>query len=82
MTTFGIALYESNLSTEQEHAVVMAATEKTKEILESIDRLVAEEQNKERLAEIQVSLEAQRIKQGFGSVFICYGSGSGSSILG
>ena len=38
----------------QEHAIVMAATEKTKEILESIDRLVAEEQNKERLAEIQV----------------------------
>ena len=35
----------------------MAATEKTKEILESIDRLVAEEQNKERLAEIQVSRE-------------------------
>jgi hypothetical protein len=37
----------------------MAATEKTKEILESIDRLVAEEQNKERLAEIQVSQEPQ-----------------------
>ncbi len=52
----------------------MAATEKTKEILESIDRLVAEEQNKERLAEIQVSQDAQWIKQGFGSVFICYGS--------
>ncbi len=48
-----------NLSTVQEHAVVMAATEKTKEILESIDRLVAEEQNKERLAEIQVSQEVQ-----------------------
>jgi hypothetical protein len=59
MTTFGIALYESNHSTVQEHAVVMAATEKTKEILESIDRLVAEEQNKERLAEIQVSQEAK-----------------------
>ncbi len=54
----------------------MAATEKTKEILESIDRLVAEEQNKERLAEIQVSQEVLWIKQGFGSVFICYGSGS------
>ncbi len=40
----------------------MAATEKTKEILESIDRLVAEEQNKERLAEIQVSLKVQWIK--------------------
>jgi hypothetical protein len=40
----------------------MAATEKTKEILESIDRLVAEEQNKERLAEIQVSLEVQGTK--------------------
>jgi hypothetical protein len=34
----------------------MAATEKTKEILECIDRLVAEEQNKERLAEIQVRM--------------------------
>ena len=52
-----IAKFSDTPNYNTEHDIVMSAMEKTKDILDSIDRLVARQQNKERLSEIQLNID-------------------------